>query len=203
MDLNTDELDALRELVNIGVGKAAGILSEMTGSRIELSIPVIHLIRGDQYTEIEAVLGEEQYAAVRLGFEGAFTGTAFSIFPANSADILIAAITGDEPDHSGSLAHFHSIHAETLMEVGNILINGVMGSITNILGTRLIYTLPSYSEEPVARLIQEAGSDQRENIIVAQTRMFIHNLNIEGKILLIMGGRSLDILVRKIQEAQD
>ncbi|MDO9539282.1 MAG: chemotaxis protein CheC [Methanocalculus sp.] len=203
MKIDPKEIDAIRELVNIGVGKAAGILSEMTGSTIELQIPIVHLYSEEEFHQIESSLGGERYAAVTLNFEGAFSGVTFSIFPAKSADILIAAITGDEPDFSDKILHLNAIHAETLKEVGNILINGVMGSITNVLGKQLLYSLPTYSEGEIPALIESVRSEHREAIFIAETRMFIRSLDIEGKILLIMGSNSLEGLIARVREISE
>ena len=203
MKIDPDEIDAIRELVNIGVGKAAGILSEMTGSTIELQIPVVHLYGIDDLHRIGSILGDERHVAVTLGFEGAFSGVTFSIFPAGSVNILIAAITGEDPDLSETSVHLNAIHAETLKEVGNILINGIMGSITNVLGKQLRYSLPTYSEEEIPVLIESVRKEHREAIFIAETRMFIRSLDIEGKILIIMGSGSLKALISRVREIRD
>ena len=43
MQLSSSQLDALAEVVNIGVGRAAASLSELLGTRIELSVPQIQI----------------------------------------------------------------------------------------------------------------------------------------------------------------
>ena len=44
MRLTEKQFDALQELVNIGVGRAAGMLNQMVDSRIILEIPYIKVL---------------------------------------------------------------------------------------------------------------------------------------------------------------
>ncbi len=200
MEIDSLDLDGIRELVNIGVGKAAGILSEMTGSTIELTIPNISIYSKEESGQIISQIGTERYSAISLDFNGVFSGMTYSIFPAESAHILIDAITGEESADDGYEGAFSSIQAETLKEVGNILINGVMGSITNVLKSQLTYSLPTYSEADIPALIQNVRQEHREAVLLAETHMFIRNLNIEGKILIIMGAASFETLIRRVRE---
>ena len=39
MTIGNEELDALRELINIGVGRAAGALNDMMGRNVRLNVP--------------------------------------------------------------------------------------------------------------------------------------------------------------------
>lgn len=200
MKIDPQDLDAIRELVNIGVGKAAGILSEMTGSTIELTIPNVSIYSQEEFAEITSGMGEERYSAISLDFRGVFSGMTYSIIPAKSAHALIDAITGEEPPADGFERPFSSIHAETLKEIGNILINGVMGSITNVLKSQLTYSIPSYCEADIPELIQRVGQEHRDAVLLAETHMFIRNLNIEGKILIIMGSESFETLVDRVRD---
>ncbi|MCP1661401.1 MAG: chemotaxis protein CheC [Methanocalculus sp. MSAO_Arc1] len=202
MEIHADDLDAIRELVNIGVGKAAGILSELTGSTIELRIPEVSIYSEEEFRDVSRSLGEGRYSAISLGFEGGFSGMTYSIFPGESAHILIHAVTGDALDHDSADTDVNSISTETLKEVGNILINGVMGSITNVLGSNLVYTLPAYAEADIPSLIQNVQKEHREAILLAETRMFIRSLDIEGKILIIMGTLSFETLISRVREMQ-
>lgn len=200
MEIDASDLDAIRELVNIGVGKAAGILSEMTGSTIELTIPNIRIYSQEESGQIISEIGTERYSAISLDFKGSFSGMTYSIFPAESAHILIDAITGEELSEDWPDQPFSSIQAETLKEVGNILINGVMGSITNVLKSQLTYSLPTYSEADIPALIQNVRQEHREAILLAETHMFIRSLDIEGKILIIMGAQSFETLIQRVRE---
>ena len=196
MKLTTDQLDALKELVNIGVGQAAGMLNEMIEFRIQLHIPVIKFL-SPQLLQQELVerLGAEQISAVQLDFSGSFQGTAELFFPTESAATLVAILTGEEV---GS-ADLDSLKIGTLTEVGNIVINGVMGSISNVLEQPLRYALPSYTEDKIDHLVLLKKLDEDTTILLAQARFEIEELQIQGDIVLFFNVGSFQALLSAIE----
>ena len=70
------ELDALTEMVNIGVNRAAASLREMVGEQVLLSVPKVTLVSRDRAI---AILGENEITnlvGVHQVFEGEITGRA-------------------------------------------------------------------------------------------------------------------------------
>ena len=191
------QLDALTELMNIGVGRAAGMLNQMIDSPIELHVPVVKVLKASALArEIEQPV-DELLSFVRLVFRGAIRGTAALLFPTDSAANLVAALTDDETSPA-----LDSVRAGTLTEVGNIVINGVMGSIGNVLAIPLTYELPAYVEATLAHLFQKtresAGADEDPTVLVAHTRFTVEHLEIQGTILLIFEVLSFDALLAAI-----
>lgn len=196
MRLKPEEIDALKELINIGVGKAAAVLSEMVNCHINLQVPYIKILTpGELQAEIEE-LGKQHIAAVQLGFKGPFSGSAALVFPPDSASKLVAVLTGEEP---GTL-DLDSVRAGTLSEVGNIVINGVMGSIANVLKQQLNYSLPNYTEDRIENLLALNDLDPAITVILARTRFSIEQLHIEGDIILIFELGSFDALIAAINQ---
>lgn len=188
------QIDALRELINIGVGRAAKVLSEMVNARIILQVPFIKLLTPDNLRREVAHLGGDNLAAVRLGFQGPFSGTAALVFPPDSASKLVAVLTGEEigtPD-------LDSVRVGTLSEVGNIVINGVMGSMANLLKLQINYTLPTYAEDNIQNLMTPADAAPDATVVLAHTRFTVEHLQIEGDIILIFEVGSFSTLMNAI-----
>ncbi len=188
------QLDSLRELINIGVGRAARVLSEMVNARIVLQVPFIKLLTAANLRNEVGHLGEGHLSAVRLGFRGPFSGTAALVFPPDSASKLVAILTGEEmgtPD-------LDSVRVGTLSEVGNIVINGVMGSIANVLKLQMNYTLPTYSEDSIENLMTPADALPDATVVLAHTRFTVEHLQIEGDIVLIFEVGSFSALMDAI-----
>ncbi|MHC1712555.1 MAG: hypothetical protein AB9872_10435 [Solidesulfovibrio sp.] len=82
----------------------------------------------------------------------------------------------------------------TLQEVGNIVLNGVMGSIANILKEPLHYSPPDFIEATIADIVG------RENgmILVARTQFSMKDHLIEGEVLIIFSLSSFDALLAAI-----
>jgi len=197
MKLSTRQLDALQELVNIGIGQAAGVLNDMIDSPIRLQIPYLQILTPiDVEEELEQHLNGEQIAAVQLKFTGSFGGIAQLVFPTNSAALLVTMLTGEEV----GTQDLDSVKIGTLSEVGNIVINGVMGAISNVLQQRLNYSIPTYSEGTIANLLISGGLATDTVVLLAQTSFMIERLHIEGDIILIFNVNSFDTLLTAINQ---
>ncbi len=195
--LTKDQIDALQELINIGVGRAASLLNDMVESRILLSIPLVNILNAvDLQQELDKRFHEGSFAAVRLNFTGSFCGTANLIFPTESASTLVAILTGEQP----GTPDLDAVKIGTLSEIGNIVINGVMGSISNLMKQHLNYYLPIYLEDSIENLLLAENVDEERIYLLAQARFAIEALEIIGDIILIFEMRSFDVLIEAINQ---
>ena len=189
------QLDALSELINIGVGRSADVLNTMLNSHIDLQVPFVKILLSDDFRkEIEA-LGSDSLSAVHLAFKGTFSGTAQLIFPAATASKLVTTVTGEEV-RSESL---DEIRSGTLCEIGNIVLNGLMGSISNVLKMQLKYSVPTYLEGKIENLTLARGNMASDTkILLARTHFTIKELKIEGDIIVFFETGALDALLIEI-----
>ncbi|MEH2028730.1 chemotaxis protein CheX [Nostoc sp.] len=196
MNVTAEELDALQELINIGVGRAASLLNEMVDSHIGLKIPYVKVLSATEtYQELATRFHDDSLASVRLGFTGSFSGAAGLIFPTDSASSLVAVLTGEEP---GS-PDLDAVKIGTLSEIGNIVINGVMGSLSNVLKQHVNYTLPIYLEDTIENLLLSTYESDSK-ILLAQARFIIEELEIIGDIILIFHVGTFDALLNAIND---
>ena len=206
MNVSAEEIDALRELINIGVGRAAGALNDMVGAHVELRVPSVRLVSPADIKEASRWVNEQELATVRLGFSGEIQGTTELVFPADSASKLVALLTGEElgtPD-------LDSLRAAALTEVGNILLNAVMGSITNVLQRHISYELPTYSEETPEALVEAVRSQAEAAVLLAQTHFLVRRSHssaeqdkIEGEVTLLFEMGSFEVLLERIHKMHE
>lgn len=197
MKLTADQLDALTELINIGVGQAAGMLNEMIEFRIQLQVPWLKLLSSSELQEeLEKRLGKEQLSSVQLEFSGSFGGQTQLVFPTDSAATLVEVLTGEESESPA----LDELKIGTLTEVGNIVINGVMGSIGNILSQPIHYDVPNYIENDIEHLLPHLSqkSGDQGNFLLAQTRFDIQELRVQGDIILFFNMGSFNALLAAI-----
>lgn len=140
------ELDALTELVNLGVSGAALSLREMVREEVLLSVPKVVVVTRE---EAIANLGEQaskRLVAVQQMFEGDINGRALLIFPEAKSMELVRAVVGG----TLSLEDITELEQEALAETGNVLLNGCLGTIANNLQRSLKISLPEviYGEGP-------------------------------------------------------
>jgi chemotaxis protein CheC len=194
MILTPFQLDALREMINIGVGRAAGILNAMLRSHIVLRLPEVALL---SHAEVEArasQYGPEVFAAVRLGFRGPFAGSAALVFPTDSAARLVVMLTEGEAGLSGD-PDLDSIRIGTLTEVGNIVLNSVMGAIGNEIKQRIFYSVPAFHEESLRKMLADSAPGEGSHVIWVQTQFSVEDRLIDGDIVLVFELGSLDLLL--------
>ena len=191
-DMTPVQLDVLKELINIGIGRAASTLNEVTGSHISLEVPFVEVsslpqIKKEMAKEISALV-----SVVRLNFKGTFSGMASLILPTDSADELVASLIGEELEDSD----FDKIKIGTFTEIGNIVLNGVMGSIANMVDQEMSYSVPTYEETTISNLLGVDDSESDKTILMAQTRFIIEQLEIDGDFTLLFKVDSPDVLVK-------
>ncbi len=90
------QLDALTELVNLGVSRAATNLREMVGAQVHLSVPTVELVTRGRAIAILAERESNNLVAVHQVFEGDIGGRALLICPETKSLGLVRAITGGD-----------------------------------------------------------------------------------------------------------
>ena len=195
--ITRDEFDdAIAELVNVGVGRAAASLGTMVRERIELSVPKVVTISFEElafHLGLERELGEDsQLSLVQQPFGGKVGGTASILFPLSSARKLVALLT----DGALSSEELDLEMEAALTEVGNILINGVMGTIGNITGMEITFQLPEYLQCTSDEL---EGTFRSRDILLAVVLIAISGQEIKGHLVLLFDLPSLE----NLQEAID
>ncbi len=190
--------DALKEVINIGIGRAADMLNQMVQSHIQLQVPNIEIIRSQELKNFIATQDKKRNATVQLHFKGTFSGMAALIFPTVSAAKLLDVITGEDFENSD----LDSVKIGTLTEVGNIVINGVVGSISNMLKKNLVYSIPSYFEDTLESLIEMCNSSAKSDIVLVQTRFSIEQLQIVADLLLLFEIGTLNKLVNSFEDIE-
>lgn len=191
LEVSDDQKDAFREILNIGVGKAASSLSEMLDCPIKLEVPVVSVYTADAIVHGIRELSAERLASVRLDFRGQVNGTAALIFPPVSAVKLVSGLTGEVP---GS-PDMDSVMAGTLNEVGNVVLNCVMGTVGNLLYTHFDYYLPNYLEGSLSELMGSRAPHEQGVLIVVQTVFTVESMQAEGSVFLIFDLESFDAMM--------
>jgi chemotaxis protein CheC len=194
-----DHRDALKEIVNIGVGQAASSLNEMVGSHIELEVPSIIVFDPERPADTLSDLSHHTLACVQLDFQGFFSGSSMLVFPEESAAKLVFALTGE----GVGTAELNAVMAGALNEVGNILINGVMGAICNILGKTLDFSPPNYMEGGLSDLLQMTDHGRGMTILLIRTTFRVQDLRVDGNFFLIFEIESFQNLLSSLDGLRD
>ena len=191
------ERDALTELVNIGVSRAAASLRKMVGAQVLLSVPAVEVVSLQGAATLLGERESDDLVAVRQGFQGAFSGQALLIFPQANSLELVRAVSGGEL----SPEELAELEQEALAETGNIILNGCMASIANMLQRPLTLSLPEVLHGDGASLFQ-VGADVASDALVLflYIDFSIRAHDIHGYIAMLMDLPSLITLRQLIRE---
>lgn len=180
MRRNELELDALREVVNVGVGRAAATLSEMVETRVVLHAPNVVVLEQTNHELLQSIGKQDSLATVQQDFAGVVEGSAMILFPATSANRLVCLLLGEEVDEE----EWDSERAATLTEVGNIMINSVMGSIANMTDVDFSFHLPRFKETSLAE-IEDGCVTEHSRLILIEVEFNIEEGRILGNLMIL------------------
>ncbi len=138
-DLKELQLDALREVENIGAGHAATALSQITERRIMITVPRITIARLE---EAAGLLGDPKQvvAAVLLHMLGDLTGRTLLVFPERAALRLCDLLLKRPP---GKTIELGMLEQSSLKEAGNILCGAYMNALSSFMGMMLLPSVPT------------------------------------------------------------
>jgi len=197
LELTELELDALTELVNLGVSRAAGNLAVMVREEVLLTVPQVTLM---SRSEAIKTLGEREsrnLVAVHQTFEGAIVGRALLIFPEDNSLDLVRCLVGSELSNEEII----ELEQEALAETGNVILNSCLATIANSLESRLKISLPEVIRGESNKFFTlppppEAGS----TVLFVYINFAVRRRNIEGYIAMLMDLPSLEAL-KKLLDA--
>src|SRR5262247_1809858 len=138
-DLKALQLDALKEVANIGAGHAATALSQLTQRRVMISVPEITIARLE---DVAGVLGDprEVMTAVLMHMLGDLTGRTLLLFPEPVAQRLCDMLLKRPV---GTTKEFAALEQSCLKEAGNILSGAYMNALSEFMGMLLLPSVPS------------------------------------------------------------
>jgi chemotaxis protein CheC len=193
-----DELehDALTELVNIGVSRAASSLRKMVGDQVLLSVPAVEVVTRLAATTLIEQRESALLVAVRQDFEGAFAGRALLIFPEANSLELVRAVAG----HALTPEELHEIEDEALSETGNIVLNGCLATMANMLKKPLKMSLPEVVRGDGQLFFQLSELNEDGVVLFLYINFAISGRDIRGYIAMLMDLPSLELLKGLIQE---
>jgi chemotaxis protein CheC len=195
VDLDELEHDALTELVNIGVSRAAASLRKMVHREVILSVPSVEIVTRKSAASLIGQRETESLIAVQQQFEGPFSGRALLIFPLSNGLSLVRAIVGDEMDEGDLL----DMEDEALAETGNVILNGCLGSMANMLQHTLKMSLPNVRRGDSTLLFDVLGGSSEESFVLFLYINFsVRERDIRGYIAMIMDLPSLEKLKQLI-----
>lgn len=185
--------DALTELFNIGLHRAAYSLSELTGQRILVDLPRLWVCPIDEMHSrfVELLVGD--LATVHQIFRGSVKGDAVLVLQYEAATRLAALMTDGEVAHGGRL---DQSAREVLGEIGNVILSACLSSFGDMLKVAVTFSVPRIHVESLEGLLRSLQVDSREMqyALLAATQFRLSQGEVGGYLIVAVGMSSLSLI---------
>jgi chemotaxis protein CheC len=185
------QLDALRELANIGSGTASTALSGMLGRPVDISVPKAEALPFAEAVEA-AGEAEAEITGIVLGLLGEMNGTVLLLVPPPDADKLCRML-GVEPDDEFALS--------ALGEIGNIVGTSYINALASMTAMEIEPTPPATATDMLGAIVESvlAGAAMSGDVAL----MLDSNLVVEGEdcsisFLLVPDQGGVDLLLSRL-----
>jgi chemotaxis protein CheC len=197
LELKAKHSEILSELINIGYGRAAAALSDLTGQRITLEAPKVDLHPIHLVQQALSKLLHGEVSSVHQVFTGPVAGHALLLVDSEAAELLTEQlINKDTP-----IGNKRAARREALTEVGNILLQASMGVCGNLLQVHVTFSVPRLHVESIEELLNSVTVAERELqfALLVQTRFQLLQGQVSGYLLVILGITSFSRLLDELE----
>lgn len=192
-NLNSLQLDALKEVANIGAGNSATALSILFSQKIDMAIPNVDIIKFDELLDS---YGEEEVVAVLVKVLGGIPGSVLYVFEKNIAVNIIEKLTGKRSEYMDEMG------CSVISEVGNIISSSFMNAIAEFIKVEAIASVPAIANDMISAVListfVEAGQHE-EHILDIQTHFIGHGSSeIQGHFYYIPSPGALERILESL-----
>jgi chemotaxis protein CheC len=196
-ELNPVQLDAIKEVGNIGAGHGATALSQLLGKRILITVPKANII---PLSEVPKLVGDPNtlVAGLTLSILGDATGKILLLFPRDSA-LHLADMLLKQP--IGSSKILTEMGHSAIKEAGNILTGAYLSALNEFLGMLLLISVPTLVFDMAGALLATVtqGLEDATKVISIETRFIDDNKEIGGYFILVPDAVSLRAIFQAIK----
>lgn len=195
-------VDAVAEVLNVGMGSAAAALSEMINDEIKLSVPGVEFVSRLEATQIIGSKAKTDVSGVHQHFQGAFDGDAMLLFPEEQSLELVRAVLQHD---DLSLQDLTDMEQEAMTEIGNVILNACLCSMADMFGKEMLGDIPEFVQGSLAQVFSTDGALEHTEAIVLLLNMdfAVDKKNIQGYVTFLMDVDSVCQFKANIDEFLD
>ncbi|MBQ9566382.1 MAG: chemotaxis protein CheC [Synergistaceae bacterium] len=205
---NSLQLDAIREMGNIGTGNAATALSKLLSCMIDMDVPKVQLV---SIYELAKYYGEpdQQVAAVFVRSLGGFGCSLIFIQNEEDARLMVELLLKQQFGDYLPQDLPQDMKDSALSEVGNIILSSFLNAINMLIGTQHQISVPGVAHDMLSSILDVVASifgQLGETALMVNTELRVGGNNdaeatgyISGNIVMIPDPDALEVLLRKLK----
>ena len=189
---NEDEVDYLKELINIGHGHCASVIAELLEEFVTLSVPKIELFNDDALKGFfERLQDIDQFYALQA-FWGTISGKTLLIIKNDSIESLRKIFEEDEIEDD-----------DIILELINIMNASLLSRIAMELDTDVSFDIPTtYIPEIESENTLAKNSNYNEAILMS-TMLNFKDIDVQIDMIILMRDEGISWVHNKIREKID
>lgn len=200
---NNLQLDAIREVGNIGTGNAATALSKLLSRSVNMDVPKADLVSVYSLTEYYGG-ADSMVAAVFVRSLGEFGCSLIFIQSEEDSRMMVDLLLKQQFGDSLPEDLAQEIPDSALSEVGNIILSSFLNAINMLIGTRHQISVPGVAHDMLGSILDVVASiygEMGEMALVVNTELQLGDAgrNIAGNIVMLPDPDALELLLRKLQ----
>ncbi len=198
LNITRDQLEALREVGNIGSGNAATALAQFLNRKIDMDVPNASIL---DLNDIPNLVGgpNKTILGIFLKIMGEISGRFLLMIPENtSIKMLKYLIPGCEVS---SLTKMGEMESSCLREIGNILAGAFLNALSLLTQTTMLNSLPSINFDYAGAMIDNVVADMSavsDKVLMMETSFIEEQENMRIHIFILPDPASLELLLQKI-----
>jgi chemotaxis protein CheC len=192
-NLNSMQLDALKEVSNIGAGNAATALSMLLGKKVDMTVPAVNVVRLE---DVVAEDGECEVAGTVVRVLGDISGNILLVFLEKTARNIIGKLVGCDQSPDSEMGR------SVLCEIANIISASYMNSIAQLTGLVIAPSVPAVAYDMLGAILTTTfiESNQYDEYILDIETVFLNDTeeDIGGHFYYIPMPGSLEKILKSI-----
>ena len=196
-EMNSQEIDALREISSIGTGNAATALSALLGTEVRIPLPEVQIMEFN--AAVEKLGGFETISAgVISSLGGEINGLMLALFQLDAVNLLLDKMMGKQIKDYEEMTELEN---SAVIEVGNILISSFINALSGLSGVRIALSVPQISIDMQGAIItvpMAAYGNQSDYIMLIGGSFIVQGKEVSCRLLLAPDMRSLNYLLHKL-----
>ncbi|WP_231038447.1 chemotaxis protein CheC [Pectinatus haikarae] len=197
LNLSAMQLDAIREIGNVGAGNSATALSQLINKKIDMDVPSVSVV---PLADVPDLVGgpDTMVAGIFLRVYGKAPGSVLFLMPRESAFYLVEHLLGEQKSADGELTEMDQ---SALMEIGNILAGAYLNALSYYTKLTLLPSIPAMAVDMAGAILNvvivQLGQ-MGDHALVIETQFLSEDDGINGHFFLIPDSGSLQIILNAV-----
>lgn len=200
-ELTDMQMDALKEIGNMGAGNASAKLSELVDDMVALELTEMNIVSSSKLAEAYQSKDDDVVVSIFLRVIGDFVGSIVTLFPNKFAVTLVDMI---QKRPIGTSKNITSANQEEFKVVGILLAQTYLNALSQFVGLNLKESDPivQVNRRSIIMdfIVKGITSNVAEEILSIRTKFYIKKSDLKGEFLVLFGLKSLEQFKKIIEK---